>query len=164
MAQEVQTTLDYRVELNEIQWIWYQQRKIRDKTQIRDKTTNGTVWLGWQTIIKSSAWEVTVPSWTLTSSWWVEYESSWSWIIIPEGWPYLFQYIPQTNYTQDSYYFTIRVYVEWKEVYSERTVLGDHRTKEVALNLGKRNRLEVTFDAEFSAQAAMHPTIKLTKL
>ena len=108
MAQEVQTTLDYRAELNEIEGIWYQQRKVSDKMQVRDKKTNEVLALADSTPIRLSSWEVEISCWTLTSKWGVEYTSDGAAIIIPEAWPYLIEYQTSDNYAQTNYFYTAR--------------------------------------------------------
>lgn len=164
MTQEVQTTLDYKAELNEVEWIWYQQRKISDKMQVRDKTSSQAV-ASWGTgSISSSSWEVEVWSWTITSSWWVDYKSSWPAIIAPQAWGYMLQFIPTWTYSQTTYYYTVRIKVDDKTIYSERSTLSDHSIRTMTVNLGKRNRVTVTFEAEWWAWAALSLNIKLIKL
>lgn len=164
MAQEVQTTLDYRAELNEIEWIWYQQRKVSDKMQVRDKKSNWVEALAANTSIKDVYWEVMVAGWTVTSNWGVVYEAKWDTIYIPESWAYLFEYIPATTYSQTSYYYTFRIKVDWKTLYSDRLALWDHERRITSLNLWRKNSITLTLEAEFSSTATIRPTLKIIKL
>lgn len=164
MAQEVQTTLDYRAELNEIEGIWYQQRKVSDKMQVRDKKTNEVLALADSTPIRLSSWEVEISWWTLTSKWGVEYTSDGAAIIIPEAWPYLIEYQTSDNYTQTNYFYTARVKVDGVTMYSIRLALGDRWIKTGTLNLGKKNKVTVTLEAEFSSLSNIYPTLKIIKL
>ncbi len=164
MAQEVQTTLDYKAELNEIEWIWYQQRRVSDKMQVRDKTSNQVTALADTTSMATEWEEVITPWWTLTSSWGIEYQSDWTSLIVPLAWAYMLQYIPFTWYPQTTYYYTIKVYVDGIEQYSERLALGDHETRSIVLNLGKKNKLTFWFTSEFNVIANIRPTIRLIRL
>ena len=59
MAQEVQTTLNYKAELNLIEWVWHQENKIREHTQVEP-----AYWYQWEFVTtnivwpKSEAWTV----------------------------------------------------------------------------------------------------------
>ena len=161
MAQEVQTTLDYRAELNEIQWIWYQQRRISDKMQVREKVTN-RLSAKWGASIRAEYWEVFVSSWTSSTKWGVTYTINWGTIRIPLWWAYMVYMTPDTS--GSSYYYQMRVYVNWKETYYLRTTLGDIQTRREIFNFGRGDEITVSFTAEFSAIWGASVLLEFVKL
>lgn len=162
MAQEVQTTLNYQAELNEIQWIWYQERKISDKMQVRDKKSNQLT--AWFTVPLSNYTPASPWSFTISVIWDVIYKTDGGKIYLPEAWAYMLQYMPDTSYTQATYYYTIAVKLDGITVYSERTTLGDHTMKSCIINAWRKNALTLVFTPEWSSWANIYPTIKLIKL
>lgn len=166
MAQEVQTTLDYKAELNEIEWIWYQQRRVSDKMQVRDKVSSQVTALADTTSLNyPDVWaEAIVPWWTLTSKWGIEYQSESESLIVPLAWAYMIQYISDTTYPQATYFYELDIKVDGITQYSERIALGDHETKTISLNLGKKNKITVSMTPEFTVIANVRPTIRLIRL
>jgi predicted FMN-binding regulatory protein PaiB len=61
----------------------------------------------------------------------------------------MLQFIPTWTYSQTTYYYTVRIKVDDKTIYSERSTLSDHSIRTMTVNLGKRNRVTVTFEAEW---------------
>ena len=161
--QEVQKTLDYKAELNLIEWVWHQEWKVKEHHQIEpawwsecNAVSNIIDLLDYN--------ETFATSWTLTVNWWVDYKTSdWD-IIIPLAWPYLLEFIPYTWYSQNTYYYTIKIYADWKEIYSLRTVLGDHYPKTQVVNLWKRNKITASLTKEFSASANIPITLNIKRL
>ena len=128
MAQEVQTTLDYQTELNEIEWIWYSQRRISDKMQVRDKIVNSATFSSWgkQTI---EGTDVYMGPRTLSSSvGWVTYKTSGSDIYIPLAWAYMIEYLGQGSYSQ-SLGYTFKIRCNGEVIYTLNTTLGDTYNK-----------------------------------
>lgn len=161
MAQEVQTTLDYRAELNEIQWIWYQQRRISDKMQVREKETNRLI-ASWSASVVQDE-EKFVTAWTTSIRGNVAYIVSWGTIRIPLGWAYIVYITPVNWYTQNLYY-TMRIYSGNKQMYSLRTDLADKETRIEAFNFGRGDELTVSFTSEFSYSIGLGVKLEFVKL
>lgn len=148
MAQEVQTTLDYRAELNEIEWIWYQQRKVSDKMQVRDKFSNWwdgntpDMYVWYDQRYKPTSWTVNSTEWGVT------YKVEWGDIIIPLAWAYLAEITPSLVGTTTSYYYTIQIRVNGKSKFSIRINYAYHSVIPVVLNLGKRDRVTIAMKAD----------------
>lgn len=161
--QEVQTTLDYKAELNLIEWVWHQENRIKEHTQVEPAWWNECNAVS-NSISMSDQDDVFATSWTITTNGWVDYKTSWWDIVVPLAWPYLLEYIPDTSYSQTNYYYTIKVYADWQEIYSLRTALADHYPKTVVVNLWKRNKITASLIKEFSAAASMPVTLNLKRL
>ena len=164
MAQEVQTTLNYQAELNQTEWIWYQERKISDKMQVRDKTTSW--WKGtssWTWVIESGITKVT--SWDSYESWGdVTYKVEWWDIILPFAWSYLVEIQPPLqSYSQTTYYYDIILFQDGQKVFKKKIAYSDHARIQVPLNLGKKSRITVGGQA-YQTWANWYYGLKLTKL
>lgn len=160
--QEVQTTLDYKAELNLIEWVWHQENRIKEHTQVEAAWWSECNAVS-DTIVLSEGEDVYATSWTLTVNWWVDYKTSdWD-IIIPLAWPYLLEFLPYTWYSQN-YYYTIKIYADWEEIYSLRTLLSDHYPKTAVVNLWKRNKITASLNKEFAASASMPITLNIKRL
>jgi hypothetical protein len=161
--QEVQKTLDYKAELNLIEWVWHQENRIKEHTQVEAAWWSECNAVS-DTIDLFNYDETFATSWTLTVNGWVDYKTSWGDIVIPLAWPYLLEYIPNTWYPQDSFYYTIKIYVDWEEIYSLRTSLWDRTTRNMVVNLWKRNKITASLTKEFSAAANVPVTLNLKKI
>lgn len=148
MTQEVQTTLNYQAELNRTEWIGYQERRISDKMQVRDKfsnsrdgnTPNLNIWY---------ADRVTPSSRTVNNvEWGVTYKVEWGEVIVPLAWAYLVEITPSLVGTQTSYYYTIQVRVNGKSKFSIRINYAYHSVIPVVLNLGRRDRVTLAAKAD----------------
>jgi len=146
MAQEVQTTLDYRAELNLIEWVWYQERKVSNKTQIRDKWGSSWDWTSDTMYIHS--WDWTSPtSWTTNQElWWVRYKVSWWYVIIPTAWLYLAQITPYQ--WSSSYQYTIKILVNGEERFSKTLAYDQTYIIHSMLNLGKKDKVTLAAKAQ----------------
>lgn len=164
MPQEVQTTLNYQAELNRTEWIWYQERRISDKMQVRDKQTN---WWAWT----SSYWSFSNDK-IYYISWWDSYESwgdtlykvDWPNLILPYGWAYLVEILPPTQaYNQTTYYYDLIMFSDWEQIFKKKLAMADHARIEVPMNLGKK--CKITFGGQaYSTGAGWYFWLKLTKL
>lgn len=93
MAQEVQTTLNYKAELNLIEWVWHQEWKIREHTQVEP-----AYWYQWEfvstgdTIYKPWSWtlsDLTLRPFTIVKQLWgTEFKIYDNWLRIPLAWCY----------------------------------------------------------------------------
>lgn len=74
MAQEVQTTLNYKAELNLIEWVWHQEWKIREHTQVEPAYGyQGQFVSTWDTIYKPDVGtlsELTLRPFTIVNQLW----------------------------------------------------------------------------------------------
>lgn len=164
MVQEIQWELNYQRELDEIQWIWYSQRRISDKMQVRDKVSNS--WDGGAGITMAYQGVEAMPnSWnTVEQIGWVDYKLSWWKITIPLWWAYMIIYTPWRWYTQTNYYYNIRLYVNSVEVYNKRTSLWEWSPISTMLNLGRGDVLTIWLTSDFGSPATESIRLKLIKL
>ena len=154
MAQEVQTTLNYKAELNLIEWVWYQQRRVSHKMQVRDKW--GSSWYG-----ETPSLSIYSGDWSRPTSWNIRDERGWvmylvkGWDIeIPLGWQYSAEIVPIQWLTQTSYYYTIRILVNEDEAFSKTIAFADSKPiTAIMLNLGKKDR--VTIEAKANSVTAI---------
>lgn len=147
MAQEVQTTLDYRAELNEIEWIWYQQRRVSDKMQVRDKFSNW--WFGnTNSMFVWNTKRYTPTSWTVNSNEGnVEYKINGGDIIIPLAWAYLAEITPWQVGDTTSYYYTIQIWVNGESRFSMTINYSYRNITPAILNLGKKDVVTLALKA-----------------
>jgi len=137
--QEVQTTLDYKADLNLIEWVWRQENRIREHTQV-ESAFGYWCTVTWQAYYNAGREqrESTTNQWLLsmTDSYWVtEFKIEDGWLRIPLAWPYLAEITlawwgstaTMTNY--------IKI---WDRIiYQLDTTSATDVVNEVVLNLGK---------------------------
>lgn len=164
MAQDVQTTLNYQAELNQTEWIWYQERKISDKMQVRDKTTSG--WEG----TSDRAWVIEseirkIGSWDSYKTWGdVMYKVEWWDVILPYAWAYLVElHPPLQTYSQTTYYYDVIIFQDGEQVFKKKIAYADHARIQIPLNLGKKSRITVGWQA-YQTWANGYYGLRLTKL
>ena len=169
--QEVQTTLDYKAELNLIEWVWHQENKIKEHTQVEPafwyyctvsweashyagKTQRESATSQWPLSMVNSYWitEFLIKNWTLR---------------IPLAWPYL----AQMSLAWWGSTATITHYLKvWdKIVYQFETTSATAVNNEVMLNLGRFDMLSYWGKMYYSWTADSATwwsriTIKLIKL
>lgn len=169
MAQEVQTNLDYKAELNLIEWVWHQEGKVREHSQIqqafgyecevygsvachasdsdRQSTTNKD-YLG--IVSMDGTTEFKIVDWGLR---------------VPLAWAYLAEIT--TGIGTNTMKQTTYVKVDGKTIY-QNTTTGTKVTETVVLNLGRYNILEhrgsMYFTGSWNAHSASTLTLKLKKL
>lgn len=90
MTQQVQTTLDYKAELNLIEWVWHQEGKIKEHSQVEP-----AYWYEWEFLTaniiwpKAEAWTVYQGNFSIVSQrWWTEFRIFNGNIRIPLAWCY----------------------------------------------------------------------------
>lgn len=171
MAQEVQTTLDYRAELNLIEWVWHQENKVREHTQVEQA-------FGYECDVSCSVWFNVYPwPWdstlnkgvaTLNSqSGGTEFVEKDGWIRIPLAWPYLATIT--TVWWSSSMTNTNYLKVSWQTVYQVTTTSPSNViSKEMVLNLGRYDTVEFRWQMHYSWSGAAggytNWTLKLKKL
>ena len=140
MVQEVQQQKNRYQDPNRIEWIWHIERKLSEKTQIREKTARGTTFTS-GIIGISSYWDEKFPTyWNYTDTEWVHYEvDGWD-FYMAQWWGYLVHIIPSKWFT-DLHEAIIRIYVDDKEVYRRIDRLTELENHIIAMNLGKGNKV-----------------------
>lgn len=145
MAQEVQTTLDYKAELNLIEWVWHQENKVKEHTQVeqafgyectassgvalpvsqyerQSETLQGTLSIG----SSSGITEFKIVNWVLR---------------VPLAWPYLAHIAIRGG--SSSLTVTTYIKVDWVTVYQLVTNNNNNRVEtDIVLNLGRYNMVE----------------------
>ena len=165
MAQDVQTTLNYQAELNQTEWIWYQERRISDKMQVRDKQTNW--WMGTSNYRSFSADKIYyITSWDSYESWGdVLYKVDWADLILPYWWAYLVEILPPTqNYSQTNYYYDLIMFQDGVQIFKKNLAYADHARLTIPMNLWKKSRITFGGQASQTGGAAGNFILKLTKL
>ena len=168
MVQEVQQQWNWYQTPNRIEWIWYSERKISDHTQVRNKKTRMSTFNSGAMFIQNDywydTWEVFNPSWTYSDSDSVYYKVIWGDIYITQRWAYSVEYSAADEWTLQADKCVFRVYVEGKQVYSVTARIWDHTPRFFTLNLGRMNKLTVSYAPVTWAGVAMNARLKLTKL
>lgn len=162
MVQKVQSELTYIREIEEIQGVWYSQRKISDRTQVRDRRTTSVV--ASTSIDTDSVWDFDATTWTLSSTWWIDYKSSEWTIYIPLGWIYQITFSPTWWYSQTWYYYTVNVSLNWDVVLSKRNALWTMWEWSTTVNCGKRDEITVSITTEYSAASTLDFNVTITQL
>lgn len=169
--QEVQTTLDYKAELNLIEWVWHQENKIKEHTQV-ESAFGYCCTVSWSASYYASRTEreSTTNQWpfSITDSYWVTEFLIKGWELrIPLAWPYL----AQITLEWWSSTATITNYIKsWDRIiYQLDTTSTSPVTDEVVLNLGRFDMLSFWGKMYYSwsadgATAWSTATIKLKRL
>ena len=140
MVQEVQQQKNRYQDPNRIEWIWHIERKLSEKTQIREKTARWTTFTSSTMFIESHWSEVFPNSWSYTDTEWVHYEvDGWD-FYMAQWWWYLVHIIPSKWFT-DLHECIFRIYVDDKEVYKRIDRLAWLENHIIAMNLGKWNKI-----------------------
>lgn len=171
--QEVQTTLDYKAELNLIEWVWHQENKIREHTQIESAFSYSCT-ASWQAnyyVDTSESRESTVNQWNLTISdemWITEYKIEDGWLRIPLAWPYLVEI--SLIWGASSYLVTNYIKVWDKTVYELQTNSATTTvTNQIVLNLWRYDIISFRWKmyysgSAWSASGNSRATIKIKRL
>lgn len=93
MAQEVQTTLNYQAELNLIEWVWHQENKVREHTQV-EQAFGYQCSVSWAVWLSASASERQSPTlqstlWIWNMEWPTEFKIVNGWLRVPLAWAYM---------------------------------------------------------------------------
>lgn len=144
MVQEVQQQKNRYQDPNQIEWIWHIERKVSDRTQVRDKHTRYTTFESGIMYITSNGSEVFPNTWTYEDSDSVYYRVDSKDFYMAEWWAYLVHIIP-TKWSADLHESIFRLYVNWKEVYKNIERLARLENHIIALNLGNENVITASF-------------------
>lgn len=142
--QEVQKTLDYKAELNLIEWVWHQENRVKEHSQVEaafgyECSSSCSITHHYEPNSQSPTVQGTL---TISDSRGnTEFKAVNKWIRIPLAWPYLvnvsFRWWSSSN-TVTSY---LRV---WEQaVYQVNTTSSTWASKEMVLNLGKYDVISV---------------------
>lgn len=137
--QEVQRTLDYKAELNLIEWVWHQENRVKEHTQVEaafgyECTATGSITHHYEPNTQSPTVE-----WTFTITdyrWETEFREKDNWIRIPLAWPYLVEI--SFRWWSSSNLVTSYLRAWERDVYQVDTSSpSTWVTKQIVLNLGR---------------------------
>jgi hypothetical protein len=163
MAQEVQRTLDYQAELNLIEWVWHQENRVKEHTQVEAAfgyecsiTGSTTVsYVYWQDP-EYSEWTFTLVS----QSWATEFKQVWTGVRIPLAWPYLVNISVRGGSSSNLITHSLRAWD--KELYSVETSSSSWTTNEIVLNLGRYDVLNIRWKVDHSWSGSGSFTVDAT--
>ena len=170
--QGVQTTLDYKAELNLIEWVWYQEWKVKEHWQVESAfwyscTASGSA--SYQAT--NTERQSTTNQWNLSiteSIWVTEFSIQQWWLRIPMAWPYLVEI--SVKWWASSMKVTNYIRLNWDTIYQQETTSGATTiTTELLLNLWKFDILSFWGDMYYSgssssASGSSTATIKIKRL
>ena len=171
--QEVQTTLDYKAELNLIEWVWRQENRIKEHTQVESAFSYSCTVSGqasYQVNVSESR-QSTTNQWNLSiteSMWTTEFKIEDGWLRIPLAWPYLVQI--SLIWWWSSYLVTNYIRVWDKTIYELQTNSATTTvTNEIVLNLWRYDIITFRWNmyysgSAWSASGYSRATIKIKRL
>jgi hypothetical protein len=165
MVQEVQKQTNWYQDANQIEWIWHIERKISDRTQVRDKHTRYTTFESGIMYLTSYGSEVFPSTWTYKDSDSVYYRVDGKDFYMAQWWGYLVHIIPSKWFT-DLHEVIFRLYVDDKEVYRKMNRLTELENHIIAMNLGKENKITASFDPNWTLDDtwSINVTLEFIKL
>jgi hypothetical protein len=165
MVQEVQQQKNWYQDPNQIEWIWHIERKISDRTQVRDKHTRYTTFESGIMYLTSYGSEVFPSTWTYKDSDSVYYRVDGKDFYMAQWWGYLVHIIPSKWFT-DLHEVIFRLYVDDKEVYTRMNRLTELENHIIAMNLGKENKITASFQPNWSLDSSwsINVTLEFIKL
>lgn len=164
MVQEVQTQGNWYQTPNRIEWIWVSERKVSDFTQVRNQKTDTALLTSDNISVNLAAWEKFATSWTITSDDDRYYKIiGWD-VYMPLAWAYWVEFIAPTNYPQQTYKYTLTVYLDNKVVFSDEQYPGDKARWEFWMNVGKKNKLRASLQYEDTASISFPIILRIIKL
>lgn len=142
--QEVQRTLDYKAELNLIEWVWHQENRVKEHTQV-EAAFGYECDITWSTQISympnsqspEYQWTFTIVS----QRWNTEFRSVLWWVRIPLAWPYLVKI--GVNWWSSSNLVTHLIKAWDKVIYQKDTSSASWTNDELLLNLWKYDVLTI---------------------
>ena len=153
--QEVQTTLDYKADLNLIEWVWRQENRIKERTQV-ESTFGYCCTVTWQASHYGGREqrESTTSQWLLsmTDSYWITEFLIKGWELrIPLAWPYL----AEISLAWWGSTATMTHYIKiWDRIiYQAETNTSVAVVSEVVLNLGRYDMLSYWWKMYYSWSA-----------
>ena len=171
--QEVQKTLDYKAELNLIEWVWHQENRIKEHTQV-EAAFSYSCTVYWQAnyfVDTSESRQSTTNQWTLSITEEMgitKFKIEDWWLRIPLAWPYLVEISLIWGWT--NYLVTNYIKVWDKTVFELQTNSATTTvTNEIILNLGKYDIISFRWNLYYSgtawsASGYSRATIKIKRL
>ena len=141
MAQEVQTTLNYKAELNLIEWVWHQENKVREHTQVEQAFGYECYATGYIYLLVSGTTPPTKATITLNS---MEGNTEFKivdwWLRIPLSWAYL----AHMEFSWGSSSVTVNHYIkiDWETIVQQNTNSTWYTWIDKILNLWRYNVIE----------------------
>ena len=171
MAQEVQTTLNYQAELNLIEWVWHQENKVKEHTQV-EQAFGYECEASSSKNISASEYDRNPPpaewSFTINSmSWWTEFKVvNWR-LRVPLAWAYLATIKYRGGSTSNE--ITNYIKIDGETIFQKMTQDNNNDTTlEMVLNLGRYNMIEhwvsEYYKSSWYGGATGYLTLKLKKL
>ena len=171
--QEVQTTLDYKADLNLIEWVWRQENRIREHTQVESAFSYSCTasWIAYYHVDTSESRQSTTNQWNLSISdemWITEYKIEDGWLRIPLAWPYLVEI--SLIWWGSTALVTNYIKVWDKTVYELQTNSWSTTiTNEIILNLGRYDIISFRWNMYYSGSSwsvtwNSRATIKIKRL
>ena len=142
--QEVQRTLDYKAELNLIEWVWHQENRVKEHTQV-EAAFGYECDITWSTQISympnsqspEYQWTFTIVS----QRWNTEFRGVLWWVRIPLAWPYLAKI--GVSWWSSSNLVTHLIKAWDKVIYQEDTSSASWTNDELVLNLWRYDVLTI---------------------
>lgn len=165
MVQEVQKQTNRYQNPNQIEWIWHIERKVSDRTQVRDKHTRWTTFTSGIMSIESYWDEVFPSSWSYTDTEDVYYKVDGKDFYMAQWWGYLVHIIPSKWFT-DLHEVIFKLYVDDKEVYKRTSRLTELENHIIAMNLGNENKITASFQPNWALDDtwSINVTLEFIKL
>ena len=171
MAQEVQTTLNYQAELNLIEWVWHQENKVREHTQVEQafwyeaKTSSSVILNASQSEPQTPTIKATMTS--ITQSGATEFKIVDGNLRVPLAGAYLAHI--QVRGGSSSMTVTNYLKVNGETVYEKATTNATSRVEtDMVLNLGRYDQIEhwgkMYFSGTWYAGTSSDLSITLKKL
>lgn len=152
MAQEVQTTLNYKAELNLIEWVWHQENKVREHTQV-EQAFGYECQISWSINIHATWWVQTPPEKVTLSidnmSGNTEFKIVDWWLRIPLSWAYLAHM--EFRWGSTNFIFTHMIQVDGETLAQTTTNSTWHSVVEKVLNLWRYNVVQLWESAYYNA-------------
>lgn len=159
--QEVQRTLDYKAELNLIEWVWHQENRVKEHTQV-EAAFGYECTASWEANYHATNTErqSTTNQWTLTL--WTtrgatEFRIKDGWIRIPLAWPYLVRIsvIGWSSSGTVTNYIRVNDEVVYQQDTSSPSVTV---TNDVVLNLWRYDIISFRWDMYYSWSSSSYTT------
>lgn len=155
--QEVQKTLDYKAELNLIEWVWHQENRIKEHTQVEaafSYSCEASWSWSYHTELPERQSTTNQSSVTITDAYGnTEYKEQDGWIRIPLAWPYLVEMSVKWWWSTVDITQYLRV---WDNVVYQQTTnsSGTWVTNQFILNLWKYDIVSCWGDMYYSGTSA----------
>lgn len=163
MVQEVQTQGNWYQTPNDIQNIWYSQRKVNDYTQVRDKISTTVTFMS-NKIPQTYTEDTYASSWTYTTDSGKYYKVSGGNIYFTDSGSFLVDYIPDQEVGNINNPYTVKIYVEDKVVYQKTLYPWDKTYRQFTLRMGKMNKITASLITGNDTHYSQTVWLKFVKL